>query len=395
MKPTVFLLGFIAQCFFFQSALAETSVHAFGFILPNWIGVTSGVESFSQANSSAYTAAGNPVFRKGPYDGQSSFQVAQSRIGIKLEKSKDLTATLEMDFIDFTKSSPTTASNPRLRQAFVQWSDESSDWTFKIGQMWDLVSPLGPFDYNFVGHYFESGDIGFMRNQVMVLKKDGNLEHGMAIGLPTQNSTSSAGSVEMTVLPTLALRETWSPSTQLKAGASALVSSLRADSYDPKRIFAGAFTLFAELNHEKFKVNSEAYFGQNTYNLGMLGLAFGDLTHPRVQEAGAYLSFKAVLTEKSNIFGGFGMSVVLNPNQMPSSYTRASATSVSLAGTGPGIERNSTIRLGYDHQIIEGLTGFVQGALLISQHHLLTQDVETHSPNQFASLLNTGVIFNF
>ena len=54
----------------------------YGFLLPA-ISVSSGaVESFSQPNLSAYTAAANPVLAAVPGQARSAFHLGQSRVGV-------------------------------------------------------------------------------------------------------------------------------------------------------------------------------------------------------------------------------------------------------------------------------------------------------------------------
>ncbi len=376
-------------------AQAEWSLKGYGFLIPNTVLTSSGVESFSQPNSSAYTAALNPVFSKTSRDSTFSWQVAQSRAGIKLNESNSgAEGMLEFDFIDFTKASPTTAANPRVRRAFVKWQS-ANGWSYQLGQDWDLISNTVPFTYNFVGHYFETGDIGFMRMQFMGLKKFGDWESGWALGMPTQNSTSGSSGVELGAWPTISFRQTYLGQQDSKFGASVLMASVRPSTADSFRIFAGSFSLFGEGKIGETKWISKAYVGQNTSNLGMLGLAYGDRQHSQTREAGMYFSFQHPLSDQTRIFGGVGGSFILNPQQMASSYKfDADLKKNVLNSTGPGIERNLTARIGLDHDIIQGLVGFTELAYLNTRHHLLAAD-SSMNPIRSSWVLNTGVKLSF
>jgi hypothetical protein len=262
-----------------------------------------------------------------------------------------------------------------------------------MGQDWDLVSSTLPFTYNFVGHYFESGDIGFMRMQFIGLKKHGDWESSFALGMVTQNSTSGPTGVELGEWPTLAFRQTYLGLEGTKFGASMLVASLRPSATDSFRIFGGAFALTGEGKISDTSWISKVYVGQNTSNLGMLGLAFGDRSHPRTREAGFYLSAKQPVSETTRIFGGVGGAFVLDPNDMSSSYKYDAGKPV-LNSTGPGIERNLTARIGVDHDIAKSLVVFSELAYLDTRHHLAVTDAGT-DPARTAWVLNSGVMLTF
>lgn len=369
---------------------AQVEWKPYGFILPTWIGSNQGIESFSQPNGGAHTAALNPAFRKSQGDGQAAFQISQSRLGFQ-GVTGGVTGTFEFDFIDFAKATPQTAANPRLRRAFIEWKDGDS-WKFKAGQEWDLASPLAPYTYNLVGHYFESGDIGFMRIQFMALRKHGDLEEGFAVGLPSQNSAASYGGVESSVLPTVSFRETWELSKESQIGLSAIGTAIRRDAVDTRRMMAGAVTFFAEHKNDSVTITSELYAGQNTYNLGMLGLSFGSANHPQVREAGGYVTGRWSLSEKTKVFGGAGGAFILQSTEMEASYSRSSGIAV-LSNTGPGLERNWTTRLGIERSFAPPLTGFIESNLLVSHHHLIAQDMDLYSADQVAALIQLGVIW--
>lgn len=380
-------LGLVAGSLFTASAQAELSLKPYGFLIPSVTVSSSGVESFSQPNSSAYTAAGNPVINKSSASSTASWQVAQSRFGVKLSDSSGVDGMLEFDFIDFTKASPTTAAVPRVRRALVKWQTESG-WTYQLGQDWDLASSTVPFTYNFVGHYFETGDIGFMRMQFIGLKKHGDWESGWALGMPTQNSKATSSGVELGQWPTVAFRQTYTGISDVKLGASLIAASFQPSPTASFRAFGGAFKMFAEGKSGETKWMTEGYIGQNTSNLGMLGLGFADYVHPRVREAGVYFSAKHPLSPETRVFGGAGASFVLNPSQM------SSADKTTIGATGPGIEKNFTVRAGVDHDLAKSLVGFAELAYLNTTHHLSSADSSTN-PQCDAFVLNTGVMLNF
>jgi len=370
---------------------SKSNLTIYGFLLPTYTLSDAGVESFSQQNAGAYTAAGNPVQAGSPSQARSTFQVAQSRFGFLIEPEPSIKGRLEFDFIDFSKSSPTTAALPRLRRAVVDII-ASDSLRFRFGQDWDLISPLGPHGFNLVGHYFQSGDIGFMRIQAQALLTAGNWEHAIALGLPGNNNSATDANLELTVLPTISFRETYRESKLAEWGFSGIAASLRSSLSTADRIFAGAVTLFGLWKPvEGLELRSEMYFGQNTSNLGALGLGFANHSAPAIQEVGAYVTGRYSLSTSLAVFTGAGGSWVLNPEDMLSSYTSTG----SLSNTGPGLERNWTTRLGLEWAPFPSLVAFTELAGLFSRHHLLPRDQAEHTNDREAWIAQSGVMLSF
>ena len=143
-------------------------IRFYGVLKPTIVVAAGATESFSQPNASAITAAANPVFANTPDATNLTFQVAQSRVGVWLNEKGMLRGHVEIDFIDFTKASPTVAALPRLRIATVDFAPHKR-FLLSFGQDWDLVSPLAPFGTNLVGASFQAGNMGFMRDRKSVV----------------------------------------------------------------------------------------------------------------------------------------------------------------------------------------------------------------------------------
>jgi hypothetical protein len=360
--------GLLASALLATAAQADAPLLKWhGFVLPFYSLATSGVETFSNPNEGAVTAAANPAMQGGNIGAaRSSFQVAQSRLGVTITPATDLSALLEMDFIDFTKASPTTQAYPRLRRAFITYNISS---TFKVnfGQDWDITSPMMPFTYNYVGHFFEAGDIGFMRHQVQGIWTNGSWETAAAIGLPQANSTFAEGNTELSILPTFALRETFK-NEDFSLGASALVTSLRVSGTD--RVLSGAVTAFAGYTGP-VELRSEAYFGRNTQNLGMLGLSFCNATNAAncPTEAGMYVSAKKKFGVASAFVSVGGAAILSDATSILASYNPVTL-GLSSPGTGPGIESNWTAHIGGDYKIAEGAVLWAEMSYWNTRHHL-------------------------
>ena len=115
MKSTItaalllFTAVFSSRSFAKDCTPADGPLCFYGFLIPTLSVATEGVESFSQPNQSAFTAAANPALLANRTAARSSFQVAQSRIGFVVRPEAKTNGRLEFDFIDFTKDGESNA----------------------------------------------------------------------------------------------------------------------------------------------------------------------------------------------------------------------------------------------------------------------------------------------
>ncbi|MFY0567779.1 hypothetical protein ACN28E_28670 [Archangium lansingense] len=379
-------------------AAAESDENLFRFygtLNPRFVLANGAVESFSQPNASAITAAGNPVYANFPDDSRHSFQVAQSRVGFWLNEKGPLKAQVEIDFVDFTKATPTVASLPRLRIARVDYSFHSVH-TVSLGQDWDLHAPLNPHGINLVGALFQSGNSGFMRQQFKYFYTTPSFELGAAVGFPAPNVTPKDAFLEIGALPTFAVRGTYKFGKS-RVGASAIATRIPFNFKAPDERFAAAFAaaLFSELSpSEHTNIRVELNFGQNSANLGLLTLAQGRAAED-LQELGGYISVRQVLTGMHSVYGMAGYQKVLEPSKVVPSYDNPPTGSATLSGTGPGMLHNGTVRLGYEIKPIRRLAFVLEGFLFQSHFQLQPADVGNFNANRTTLGLETGAILTF
>ncbi len=351
-------------------------------VKPTVIASSAAVESFSQPNASAITAAGNPVLATAPADPRLTFQVAQSRAGLWLNEKGVVRGQLEIDFIDFSKASPTVASLPRLRIAKVEWAP-SDAFTLMVGQDWDLHAPVNAHGSNMVGARFQSGNLAFMRQQIKAIGRVGQFELAGAIGMEGANVNAKDGAFELSAVPTFALRAAWLIGKG-KVGLSGLVTSLRLNLGAPteRRALAGGVTAFADVTFGRTTLRGELSAGQNMANLGLLSLGQGGPSD--VGEWGGFISVRQGITDMHFVYGTAGLMRVLNRDAVRASYSYASLpadgsapafSSAALAGTGPGLLHNAGVTLGYELRLNKNLAFLLEGFFLQSEHQLLASDV--------------------
>lgn len=381
----------------------------YGLIKPTIIGSGSALESYSQPNATAVTAAGNRILANQADVGRLTFQVGQSRLGFHVGEGTPYHAQIEMDFLDFAKASPTVASLPRIRIAKLDWKPIDG-LTVTAGQDWDLTQPVNPHGMNFVGALFQAGNSAFMRQQVKALYATGAFEVGLAAGLQNNNNTNKDGAVELSVTPTLAMRFQYNlgKGGKLgKVGVSGIATSLlyNGGTANSSRAFAGLGGLYAELTLPAINLRAEGYAAQNAANIYMLTLGTGrpgttGATQVDLSEVGGFVSFK-VPVEMVSIYGMFGGASILNEADVLPSYgyvTDSSGASIATAGakgsSGNGIRWNMSGRLGVDVKVYKSLSFLLEGFWLRTKHKLAEADAGKQTVAQ-AFGFETGFLLTF
>ncbi|MBV1861963.1 MAG: hypothetical protein KUG77_26310, partial [Nannocystaceae bacterium] len=220
----------------------------------------------------AITGAGNPVFRNLDANTATSFQVAQTRFGFKVNEAGKAGGTIELDLIDFNKSSAAVSARPRVRIATVDWKPKKNH-KLTFGQTWDLYGALQSYHYNWVGNHYYNGQSAFMRHQAIYLYSPKRFEVGAAVGLPgLQNNAVSLGAMESNLMPTFATRAAFKFGEGSRVGVSAIYTNLK---YEDTRRDTASGLAFLDVNLKNFNIRGEGYVGQNLGNIGALTLSYG------------------------------------------------------------------------------------------------------------------------
>lgn len=351
---------------------------------PTVIASSGAVESYSQPNATAITAAANPVLATLPDQPRLSFQVGQSRAGVWVNEKGVVRGQVELDFVDFTKASPTVASLPRLRILKIEWAP-TEKFSLQAGQDWDLHAPVNPHGSNLVGARFLSGNAGFMRQQVKALGKVGSFELAGAVGMQGVNATAKDAAFELSMVPTFAVRAAWLVGKG-RVGISGIATSLRLGLGTPaeRRAFSGGVSAFADVTFGTTNLRAELNLGQNLANIGQLTLGFGNTTQDAA-EWGGFVSVRHGFTDMHFVYANAGLMRVLTPGAVKPSYSYPSLpadgsapamSSAVLAGTGPGLFHNAGATLGYELRLNKNLAFLLEGYFLWSEHKLQDLDVE-------------------
>ena len=359
-------------------------IRPYAWIKPTVIFTASPVESFSQPNSTAGTAAANPVLA--PFGGDEAgwtFQVGQSRLGFWFNDKGAVRGQFEFDFLDFTKSSPTTGAVPRLRIAKIEWNFSDS-LQLQAGQDWDLFQPVNPLSFDIVSVAYQAGNTAFMRQQVKLIYLTPSLEVGGAVGLASSSNATRALLPDYNPYPTIAARAALRLGEKGagRLGISAIATSWRfaPDAPNERRALAAGLGAYGDMTFAGMNLRFEAYYGQNLANLGTLSLGQGNATDD-IKEIGATASLKLPLSEVHALYVLGGTARILNDEDVVPSYSYPAVdgggvpaeSTATLAGTGPGMVWNHTARLGYEYRYDKNLAFVIEGFMFHSKHVLNQQ----------------------
>lgn len=353
----------------------------YGFVKASAMYATEALGSYNNINMSAPTHA---VAHESPNDktGRMSFQTAQSRAGVNLKKGDNLSAKLEFDFIDFAKSSPTTQMNPRVRIASVTYQQDNHK--FIIGQDWDLFSPVSAYTFDYVGLYFQAGNVGFMRQQAQYLNTQGKWEFGAALGMAGNNPGITDNDLELGKAPTYSARASYALSNG-RVGVSGIYSRLKYAVNDSHHETYG-LNAFLENVFGELSVKTEAYYGQNLNNIGALAIGKGNSTED-VREFGGHLSANYKLSPKHIPFAGVGLARVDNSTSLPAfSHNNPTTSPISA----PGIKSNFLSRVGWEYKVTDDLSWMSE----LSRYETASK-MTASNQNNIAYGLETGVQLRF
>ena len=362
----------------------------YGFLKASAIYSTDAVGSFNNTNMSAPTQAMPEDATLANKTSRFSFQTAQSRIGTILKKGENLSGKIELDFIDFAKSSPTTQMNPRVRIAAVTYSWENNKVI--LGQDWDLYAPVNGYTFDIVGMYFKAGNSGFMRQQAQYLKTLGDWELGGALGLSSANPGNIDADTELSKAPTYALRLSRKIENG-RFGISGIYSRINLE--NPSSTPANpngrhhesyAVNTFFEKNVGLVGLKAEAYYGQNMDNLGTLTLSRA-VNGKDLKELGGFLSAQYQVIDRNYIFGGVGLAKIDNRSEM----ANAAVVTLPVTPISNQMSSNTVARVGWEYRVTEDFSWISELSHFSSEYKLADNKYKTST----AQVIETGVQLRF
>src|SRR5262245_10600409 len=230
-----------------------------------------------------------------------------------------------------------------------------------------------------------------MRQQLQYRYDGPRFEAGFAIGFIGNNNGPSFGDFEKEAVPTFA-GKFGAKFGKSVVGITAIGSLLRFSppasapaGTAPREAVFIAGLLYANLwPTPNLNILFEGWAGQNTYNTGMLTLGQGTFAND-VQDAGGFISIKQNIGDHG-VYAVGGLAHILDQtaNPIPLGYVPATAGPPAVAAArgaaGPGMIRNTHIRLGYEYRPAKGLAWVTEAFYLNTWHKLAPADIVTFCP---------------
>lgn len=358
------------------SAADAPQVSLYGALRPTLSFADGAVASYGRPNEAAITAAANPRIVADAEAARLSWQVAQSRFGLRA-KAGQATGVLELDFIDFNVASPTVGAKPRLRIATVDWAFAPGTH-LTVGQTWDAFAPLNPLHRNLVGGSFQAGNVGFMRQQAILDHKAEAVHLTAAVGMAGSNNGLADGGLELTPAPSATGRaglRVGEAGELALSGFWARVGLQDAEGAVQHTQAWGALASAELKPAPRTQLRGEAFVGQDLQSTGMLSLAQARLGPDGglidLREAGGWISLRQGLGPRWAVSATAHGDAVLDPDQVAANYVPAedpAAVAALDVNLGPGLRANLGGRVGVERQANEHLVVFVEGFGLQSSY---------------------------
>ncbi len=240
-----------------------------------------------------------------------SFTAQHTRFGLKGSaefKGIPFGGLVSLDF--FTVASNANV-NPRMRQAYT-WFKPLKGLDIRIGQQWDIFSPLNPTTNNTNANLWFNGNYGFRRAMIQVLYtiELEKMFHKIQIsGGEGAKEVEGLGTDNLSGMPMLQTRLSSNLLNKIEIG----VSGLYAAFYRDWEIEAAGFSvdLSAPL-HKYFSLKGEYAFGQNLHNANIFTLG-GNKTledTSEVMTSGYWYNATSKLTDFLHLTFGMGQEFI-------------------------------------------------------------------------------------
>ncbi|GEM_PF-1592305 len=387
---------------------AKVDVDFYGFLKASYLQSNNSLSSFGNDSLQAPTEAQNlnndetsGAQQTAAYKHKSkgSLQVAQTRPGFLIKRGNNLSAKIEFDFTDFS-TNPTGKNNARVRLAEIYYKFSNS-FSARVGQGWTTFEAFTPHTFNYVGRWFRAGSSGFLAEQVefkytlsqwsfygTIAQKGRNISgypktSGAATDPQVQDVTSGG-------LPQIVAKVEYNDGTHQAGfaytqakfdydnvnyvnGSGTNARGASTHSYGGKLFYHGKFG--------KLDIRPEIYGGSNLNDLLYLTLADHSVSAGKnrdIQELGYFTSFKYSLENGDSIIGGYGRAKI--------------TTNLNKIGANK-LVANEVMRLGYSHNLEEGLDVFGE---LSNYYSTYTKGAaQKNTSGSQASLVEVGLVYTF
>ncbi len=349
------LLGTALSALTLSPVHAELDFDVYGILKTSIISASQQITSFGNNTFSAPTHAAavdttNAATERYSKERRTSFQSQQTRFGAIIKSGNKVSGRFEFDLIDFSQSTHAAGLQTRLRLAYIDYKF-SDKFSLTAGQKWLSFMGVVPYMNNLVQANFYSGNTGFIGQEAAFKYSLETIDLYAAIMAKGKNTTNSQTQTELGALPGISLRADYKFTNGL-VGVAAIAAKMETDAlaanttnnYENGSAFA--YKIFTKINLGGLDFRAEAFQGQNTENLALLGFggsAYQAATNTNVKTWGGFSSVAYKLNPTHTIYTGVGY--VANKD--------AAARNLTLAS-------NKMARIGYEYHMGDGMKFFFE-----------------------------------
>ncbi len=356
------LIGTALSALSLAPAHAELDFNVYGIMKTSIISASQQITSFGNNTFSAPTHAApvvttNAATERYSKERRTSFQSQQTRFGAVINSGNKISARLEFDLIDFTQSTHAAGLQTRLRLAQMDYKF-SDKLTLTAGQKWLSFMGVVPYMNNLVQANFYSGNTGFIGQEATLKYALSSVDLYAAIMAKGKNTTNSQTQTELGALPGISLRADYKFSAGL-VGVAAIAAKMEtealaantANTYQDGSAYA--YKIFTKMNFGGLDFRAEAFQGQNTENLALLGIggsSYKSATNTNIQTWGGFTSVAYKFNETHTFYTGAGY--VANKD--------AAARLNGETATNNKMASNKMARIGYEYHLGDGAKIFFE-----------------------------------
>jgi len=276
----------------------------YGFVKGDGVYSSKGVLSFGNPNLTA------PQLANGIDDAALGFTAIHTRFGLKGIFGEDVKVggLIELDF--FSSAGFNTNVNPRIRLAYASLAVDNFE--FRIGQQWDLFSPLNPNTQNTNGNLWYGGNLGFRRGQIQIYYKIPlqNVQPMIQLALAEGTSDASGlGNDNKAVLPMFQGRASLKFLENKTVGVYFVYAkfSPNPDTSDYDFNASGFGADFTLPLHKYFELHGEVNTGTNLANANLFTIAgMGSKNNDR-KNLGVWGNITSKIGDHFNLIVGGGL----------------------------------------------------------------------------------------
>lgn len=304
-KVLIILLAVLPLFSFAQKAKKDNKIETklYGFIKGDMIYSTNGVYSWGSTSNNYLSS---PQFASSDENPALGFTAQHTRFGLKVSKAGKIKVGGKIE-MDFYAGAHDANGKPRIRQAFAYMS--KGNFELRIGQQWDIFSPINASTNNTNGNMWYAGNRGFRRAQIQIRYKF--LENSLlqlSVGEATKES-AGLGADNKSATPMIQGRISTKLLKKYTIGTYFAYAKFSPDAELSNLDFdASGFGADVNLPICKYlSVKGEVNYGTNLNNANLFNISGNGDSNIDKESLGVWFNATSKISKHFNLVFGYGM----------------------------------------------------------------------------------------